>query len=155
VNKITLWVDGDACPTQVKQILFRASERTQTKLVLVANHLSKIPASPYISIIVVASGIDEADKYITAHAKPGDLVITADIPLATHVVNKGCYALNPRGQLYTESNIKQQLAVRNLMADLRSQMLISGGPASYSKTDSQVFARELDKILTKLKNNNE
>jgi hypothetical protein len=145
-----IWVDGDACPNPAKQILFRASERSQIKLVLVANHLSKVPVSPYISLIVVASGFDEADKYITTHANPGDLVITADIPLAAHVVNKGCCALNPRGQLYTESNIKQQLAVRNLMAELRDQMLISGGPAGYSKSDSQMFARELDQILTKV-----
>ncbi len=145
-----IWVDGDACPAPVKQILFRASDRTKIKLVLVANHLSQIPVSPYISIIIVASGFDEADKYITTHANSGDLVITADIPLATDVVNKGCLALNPRGLLYTETNIKQQLAVRNLMANLRDQMLISGGPASYGKNDSQVFAGELDKILTKL-----
>lgn len=144
-----IWVDGDACPAPVKQILFRASDRTKIKLVLVANHLSQIPASRYISIIVVASGFDEADRYITTQANAGDLVITADIPLATHVVNKGCLALNPRGQLYNETNIKQQLAVRNLMADLRDQRLIFGGPASYSKTDSKAFARELDKVLTK------
>jgi hypothetical protein len=104
---------------------------------------------PYISLIVVASGFDEADKYITTNANPGDLVITADIPLASHVVNKGCQALNPRGQLYSETNIKQQLAVRNLMADLRDQMLISGGPAGYNKTDSQMFARELDQSKPK------
>ncbi len=144
-----IWVDGDACPAPVKQILFRASDRTKIKLIFVANHLSHIPVSPYISIIVVAHGFDEADKYITTHANAGDLVITADIPLANDVVNKGCLALNPRGLLYTETNIKQQLAVRNLMANLRDQMLISGGPASYGKNDSQAFADELDKILTK------
>lgn len=144
-----IWVDGDACPTPAKQILFKASQRTQIKLVLVANHLSKIPASQYISIIVVKPGFDEADKYITTHASCGDLVITADIPLAEQAVHKGCRVLNPRGQLYTVDNIKQQLAIRNLMADLRSQMLVSGGPASYSKSDSQLFACELDKILMK------
>ncbi len=144
-----IWVDGDACPASVKQILFRASERTSIKLILVANRFSKVPASPYISIIVVGAGFDEADKYIITHANARDLVITADIPLATHVVNKGCLALNPRGTIYSESNIKQQLAVRNLMADLREQKLISGGPPSYNKTDSQLFACALDKILAK------
>ncbi len=142
-----IWVDGDACPAPVKQILFRASERTRTKLVLVANHLSKIPASDYISIIVVGTGIDEADNYITSYVNQGDLVITADIPLASHAVSKGCLVLNPRGMLYNEANIKQQLALRNLMADLRDQNLIMGGPAKYNKVDSQLFARELDKIL--------
>jgi uncharacterized protein YaiI (UPF0178 family) len=142
-----IWVDGDACPTLAKQILFRASERTKIKLVLVANHLSHIPSSPYISIIVVPSGFDEADKYIINQAQKGDLVITADIPLATQVIDNGCIALNPRGQLYTETSIKMASAVRNLMADLRDQLLISGGPSSYTKKDSQAFARELDKII--------
>lgn len=142
-----IWVDGDACPAAVKQILFRACVRTKIKLVFVANHISNIPTSPYISVVIVAHGFDEADKYITNKSTAGDLVITADIPLASNVVTNGCIALNPRGQLYTDANIKHQLAVRNLMANLRDQMLISGGPPSYSKNDAQLFARELDKIL--------
>lgn len=144
-----IWVDGDACPAMVKQILFRACERTQIKLIFVANHISNVPRSLHISVVIVASGFDEADKYITDNAKACDLVITADIPLAANVVANGCIALNPRGQLYTDANIKQQLAVRNLMANLRDQMLISGGPATLNKNDTQVFARELDKILTR------
>ena len=142
-----IWIDGDACPKIAKQILFRASIRTKTKLILVANQLIQTPLSPYISTIIVPNGFDEADRRIETDSEMGDLVITADIPLAHAVVMKGCMALNPRGTLYTEANIKNQLAMRNLMAQLRDQQLISGGPSNYNNHDAQILARHLDRIL--------
>ena len=145
-----IWVDGDACPKVVKQILFKATIRTGTKLTIVANSLSQIPVSPFISAVMVSSGFDEADNYIESKVKTGDLVITADIPLANAVVDKGCTALNPRGILYTSANMKNQLATRNLMAQLRDQQIISGGPSSYTNKNAQEFANQLDKILARL-----
>ncbi len=147
-----IWVDGDACPKKVKQILFKAVERTKIQLILVANHVSHIPISPYIKMIIVPSGFDEADKRIQSDANRGDLVITADIPLASEVVAKGCFALNPRGTFYNKENIQQQLAVRNLMAQLREQQLISGGVDTFNAQDSQAFADQLDRFLAKVSN---
>jgi uncharacterized protein YaiI (UPF0178 family) len=149
-NKLMrIFIDADACPKPVKEILYRAAIRTKTELILVANQYIQIPASPLIRIIQVSSGFDEADKRIVEELHAGDLVITADIPLASFAVEKGGIALNPRGRLYTRDTIKQQLAMRNLMEQLRENQQISGGPASYNKLDCQALANQLDKLLAK------
>jgi len=114
-----IWVDADACPNVVKDILFRAAQRVQVLTILVANQLIRTPPSRYISKVQVRAGFDEADKYIAEAVEPGDLVITADIPLASQVIDKGGYALNPRGELYTRDNIRQRLGLRNFMEELR------------------------------------
>jgi uncharacterized protein YaiI (UPF0178 family) len=146
-----IFIDADACPKPIKEILYRAAIRTQTELILVANQYLKIPASPLIRVIKVSSGFDEADKRIVDEVNAGDLVITADIPLAAFVIEKGGIALNPRGRLYTPDTIKQQLAVRNLMEQLRDNQQISGGPASFNKLDCQALANQLDKLLANKK----
>ncbi len=143
-----IWVDADACPNVVKDILFRAAERTKTNLTLVANQPVKIPPSRYIKTVRVANGFDVADKEIIEQLGPGDLVVTADIPLAAEVVEKGAHALNPRGELYTEENIRQRLAMRNLMDELRSSGVNTGGPPTFSHKERQAFANHLDRLLT-------
>lgn len=145
-----IWVDADACPKIIKEILFRAATRTKTTLILVANHPIQIPPSPLIQKIQVSAGFDVADKTIIERMQKGDLVITADIPLADGVIDKGGVAINPRGLLYTKENIKQQLSIRNLNEELRSAGLIMGGPAKLSKKDVNDFANSLDKHLTSL-----
>jgi uncharacterized protein YaiI (UPF0178 family) len=144
-----IWVDADACPKVVKEILFRAANRTKTLLTLVSNHPLTSPPSPYITKIQVGAGFDVADDKIVEKLSPGDLVITADIPLADQAVTKGCIALNPRGELYSPSNIKERLAMRNLSDGLRGSGLISGGPPSLSKKNIQDFSNQLDKYLSK------
>ena len=144
-----IWVDADACPNVIKDILFRAAERTRIATTLVANRFLKTPPSSYIDKVQVSAGFDEADKYIAAHAREGDLVITADIPLASLVIGKGAYALDPRGELYTEDNIGQRLTLRNFMEELRSSGVDAGGPASLNQSDRQAFANELDRFLTR------
>ena len=142
-----IWVDADACPGPIKEILFRAAERTQTSTTLVANHQVKVPPSRHIKMIQVSQGFDIADNRIAGAMQAGDLVITADIPLAAEVVAKGGVALNPRGTLYTVENVKQHLATRDLMEQLRSAGLASGGPPPLDKTDRQSFANQLDRLL--------
>jgi len=142
-----IWVDADACPNVVKQILFRAAERIGVRLTLVANRPLQVPRSDHIRTMVVRAGFDVADRQIVELVESGDLVITADIPLAADVVEKGALALNPRGELYTEENIRERLAMRNLLDDLRSSGMVLGGPASISKTDRQQFANALDRVL--------
>jgi len=144
-----IWVDADACPNVIKDILFRAAQRVQVLTILVANQLIRTPPSRYISKIQVRAGFDEADRYIAAAIEPGDLVITADIPLASQVINKGGHALNPRGELYTRDNIRQRLGLRNFMEELRSSGVDTGGPPSLSQSDRQAFANELDRFLTR------
>lgn len=144
-----IWVDADACPGVVKEILFRAADRLEVETILVANQFLRVPASRYVSSVQVAGGFDVADNEIVARMEPGDLVITADIPLAAEVVACGGTALNPRGSLYTAENIKEHLARRNFMDELRSTGSITGGPASLGKTDVQAFANQLDKHLTR------
>ena len=146
-----IWVDADACPNVVKDILFRAAERTKTNLTLVANQPVKIPPSRYIKTVRVANGFDVADKEIIEQLGAGDLVVTADIPLAAEVVEKGAHALNPRGELYTEENIRQRLALRNFMDELRSSGVNTGGPATFSHKERQAFANHLDRLLTEHK----
>ncbi len=144
-----IWIDGDACPNKVKEILYRAAVRTQTPLIIVANHYLTIPPSPFIKRMQVESGFDAADRKIAEQVLENDLVITADIPLASIVINRKGIALNPRGELYTESNIKQILAMRNLNESLRDNGMISGGHGKLSTTDIRKFSNNLDKYLQK------
>jgi len=144
-----IWVDADACPNVIKDILFRAAQRVQVLTIMVANQLIRTPPSRYISKVQVRAGFDEADRYIAEAVEPGDLVITADIPLASQVIDKDGYALNPRGELYTRDNIRQRLGLRNFMEELRSSGVNTGGPSSLSQSDRQAFANELDRFLTR------
>lgn len=144
-----IWIDGDACPKPIKEILFRTAIRTQTALIVVSNHALNTPASPFITRNQVGAGFDVADRHIVDHMQAGDLVITADIPLADDVVTKGGLALNPRGELYSENNIKQLLGQRNLNETLRGGGMISGGPAKFGPKEIQRFANNLDKLLAK------
>lgn len=144
-----IWVDADACPNVIKEILFRAADRCEIETTLVANQALKIPPSRYIKTIQVPAGFDVADNRIVDTVVPGDLVVTADIPLAAAVVEKGAIALNPRGEMYTEENIRERLAMRNLMDELRTTGEISGGPAAFGKMDRQNFANQLDRLLAK------
>lgn len=144
-----IWVDADACPVVIKEILFRAAIRAQILTTLVANQFLRTPPSAFIKTMQVASGFDVADNRIVLEMDNGDLVITADIPLAAQVVEKGGYALNPRGELYTIANIKERLAMRNLMEELRSNGVDISGPAVFSQGDRQAFASMLDRLITK------
>ena len=144
-----IWVDADACPTVIKEILFRAAERTKTETVLVANHALRTPPSKVISSLQVAAGFDVADNHIVQQLNTGDLVITADIPLADEVISKGGHALNPRGEFYTKENIKQRLNMRDFMEQMRSSGVQTGGPAALNQRDRQNFANELDRFLTR------
>ncbi len=146
---MTIWVDADACPRSVREILTRAAERCAIDLVLVANQAISTPPSPRVRSVRVGAGFDVADDYITDSAASGDLVITADIPLAAAVVKRGATALNPRGELYTEENIAERLAVRDMMEELRSTRSVSGGPPPLSKRDTQQFANQLDRWLAR------
>jgi len=148
-----IWVDADACPVVIKEILFRAAERTKITTTLVANQFLRTPPSAFIKTIQVPSGFDVADNHIVLALTAGDLVITADIPLAAQVVEKGAYALNPRGELYTEANIKERLSMRNLMEELRSNGVEISGQAAFNQGDRQAFAASLDRLIAKhLKN---
>ena len=144
-----IFVDADAFPNVIKDILIRASERLHVPLVFVANQPVRLERSVTISSIVVPSGPDLADDRIAELAQPGDLVITADIPLADRVVSKGAFAINPRGELYTEDNIKDRLATRDLMHELRDGGMITGGPLAFGKKDRQAFANQLNRFLNK------
>jgi len=149
MNLKQIWVDADACPKVIKEILYRAADRVGLPLILVANQPLQVPGSRYIRSIQVAAGFDVADNHIVQQAEAGDLVITADIPLAAEVVAKGCLALNPRGDLYTEDNIRQRLNMRDFMDTLRSSGVDTGGPAALSQADRQAFANQLDRLLAR------
>jgi uncharacterized protein YaiI (UPF0178 family) len=144
-----IWVDADACPQVIKEILFRAAEREQVLTTLVANTPLRTPPSPFIRNVRVAKGFDVADHRIVQEMKPGDLVVTADIPLAAEVIARGAYALDPRGELYSEDNVRERLAFRNLMQDLRSAGELVGGPAPFRQSDRHLFANHLDRILAR------
>ncbi len=145
INQI--WVDADATPKPVKEIIFRAAERVKMQTTLVANQALSIPKSGFIQFVQVAAGFDVADNYIVQSSNRGDLVITADIPLAAEVIGKGCLALNPRGELYTKENIGQRLAMRDLMDTLRGSGVDTGGPPAFNLSDRQAFANQLDRLL--------
>lgn len=144
-----IWVDADACPVAIKEILFRAAERIGVQLTLVANQPVRIPPSHWIKSLRVTSGFDVADNEIVKRLAAGDLVITADIPLAADVIEKGGHALNPRGELYTTENIRARLNMRDFMETLRASGVNTGGPPTLNQTDRKTFADNLDKFLTR------
>jgi uncharacterized protein YaiI (UPF0178 family) len=146
---VKIWVDADACPLVIKEILFRAADRAQIMTTLVANATLRIPDSPFIKTVRVKQGFDVADHWIVQQMEAGDLVITADIPLAAEVITRGAQALDPRGELYSEDNVRERLAIRNLMQDLRSTGELLGGPAPFGHADRQRFANHLDRLLTR------
>lgn len=141
-------VDADACPNVIKEILYRVAVRLNMPVTLYANQFIKIPKNKWIKLIQVPGGFDEADQKIVQEVKPGDLVITADIPLASLVIKQNAHALNPRGELYTLENIQQRLAVRNFMEELRNAGQVSGGPAPLNQRDQRTFANALDRFLS-------
>ena len=144
-----IWVDADACPGVIKEILFRAAQRTQVMTTLVANQSLRVPPSPYIRALQVPGGFDVADSRIVQEVQPGDLVITADIPLAAQVIDRQAHALNPRGELYTHENMRERLAMRNFMEELRGSGVEISGPSSFSQSDCQAFAAKLDRLLAR------
>jgi len=144
-----IWVDGDACPVEIKELLYRAAVRVKVPLTLVANTKIRIPKSEFLSLLTVPSGLNVADKQIVELVQSGDLVVTADIPLAAHVIQKGGIAIDPRGDLFTTENIGERITMRNLMDELRGSDLVTGGPAPYGPKDKQAFANQLDRLLAK------
>jgi len=150
-RRMHIWVDADACPAVIKDILYRAAERTKMPLTLVANKPLRTPPSPYIRALQVARGIDVADSHIVRELAPGDLVVTADIPLAADVIAKGGHALNPRGEFYSTENIQERLALRNYLDELRGTGERTGGPAALDNTDRKRFADQLDRFLRKIR----
>ena len=144
-----IWVDADACPNPIKEILFRAAERTGIALVLVANHEIRIKPSRHISFLRVGSGFDVADNEIVKRLDAGDLVVTGDIPLAAEIIDKQAHALSPRGELFTSDNIKARLTMRDLMESLRSSGIDSGGQAPLNHGDRKAFADQLDRIISR------
>ena len=148
---MAIWVDADACPGVIKDILYRAAERTSTRLTLVANRALQVPRSPWIVMIQVAQGFDVADRHIVDGVAAGDLVVTADIPLAAAVIDRGGSALNPRGERYTRDNIRGLLDLRNFMDTLRSSGVETGGPPAFSLADRKAFAAALDRWLLQVR----
>ncbi len=144
---MNIWVDADACPKVIKELLFKTSLRLNIPLCLVANSYMNIPFHELITFIKVESGDDVADMYIAEHISPEDLVITADIPLAAEVVKKGTMAINPRGELYDEENIGERLSMRDFMKELRDGGVVTGGPDSFNVKDKANFANTLNRIL--------
>mgnify|MGYP001324510215 CR=1 FL=1 len=148
-----IWVDADACPGVIKEILFRAAERTGVQVTLVANRSMTIPRSKYVSTLRVQAGFDVADNEIAKRVTAQDLVITSDIPLAAEVIEKGAHALNFRGELYTTDSIRQRLNMRDFMDTLRASGINTGGPPALSQSDRKAFADHLDKLLTRYAGN--
>ena len=146
-----IWVDADACPAVIKEMLYRAADRVKVHVVLVANRPLRTPPSPWIRSITVARGFDVADDHIASALAPGDLVVTADIPLAAAVVERGGFALNPRGEFYSRDNVRELLDMRNFMDALRSSGIDTGGPTAFSHADRQAFANQLDRFLARLR----
>jgi len=144
-----IWVDADACPVVIKEILFKAAARTGILLTFVANQFLRLPPSPNIKMLKVTSGFDVADNEIVKRLDAGDLVITSDIPLAAEVIEKGGHALSPRGELYTTDNIRARLNIRDFMDTMRSSGINTGGPPALNQRDRQSFANHLDKLLTR------
>ena len=144
-----IWVDADACPQVIKEILYRAADRVQVLTTLVANSALRIPPSDFIRTVRVSQGSDVADHRIVQEVEPGDLVVTADIPLAAAVIARGAHALDPRGELYSEDNVRERLAIRNLMQDLRATGTVIDGPAPFGPRERRLFADHLDHLLTR------
>jgi len=146
-----IWVDADACPKVIKEVLYRAAEREQVMVTLVANQSLSVPPSRFLRTLRVASGFDVADNEIVQRVQSGDLVVTADIPLAAEVMEKGAVALNPRGERYSEATIRERLTMRDFMDTLRASGVQTGGPSTLNQRDRQAFANELDKWLRQQK----
>ena len=146
---MSIWVDADACPRPVKEILFKAGERTGIELTLVANHAMAVPRVPNVRLLQVQGGFDVADQEIARRVAPGDLVVTADIPLAADVIARGAQALNPRGELYSADTIRALLTMRDFMDTMRSSGVVTGGPPALSQADRQAFAGQLDRWLAR------
>ncbi|MCF6266591.1 MAG: YaiI/YqxD family protein [Desulfuromusa sp.] len=144
-----IWIDADACPKPIKELLYRAAERKKIVLTLVANRSLGYPSSLWIRSLQVSAGADVADQEIVRQLEPGDLVVTADIPLAAETISQGGHALDPRGDFFSEENIRERLSVRNFMDDLRSNGVETGGPTAFSAKDKQKFANELDRFLAR------
>ena len=144
-----IWVDADACPSAIKDILYRIAERMPVMVTLVANQALQVPRSSYICTVQVPSGFDVADNYIVEKSKPGDLAITADIPLAAELIPRDCIVLNPRGELYSEENIRERLNMRDFLDTLRGSGVTTGGPAPFSQADRMAFANQLDRLLAR------
>lgn len=149
MSALQIWVDADACPVPVKEILFRAAERAQVQVTLVANHALRTPPSRFVRSLQVAGGFDVADNEIVARVAAGDLVVTQDIPLAAQVLEKGAQAVNPRGVPFTRDSIAQQLSMRNFMEELRGAGVDTGGPSAFHPRDRQAFANQLDIWLSR------
>ena len=145
-----IWVDADACPNLIKNVIFRLADNRQVDVVLVSNHYVKTPNSRFVSAKQVGKGFDEADNEIIALMSQGDLVVTGDLPLANDVIQKRGFAINPRGTVYDEENIKSHLSRRDLMEDLRDSGVVSGGPSALNKKNVQEFANAIDRLVTKL-----
>jgi uncharacterized protein YaiI (UPF0178 family) len=146
---VTLWIDGDACPAAVKRLVYRASERLGLPVRLVANQPVAVPDSPLVRFVRVKRGLDVADHHILAESEPGDVVISADIPLAAALVARGVGAISPHGEVYSEDNIGQRLAVRDLLHQLRDEGAVTGGPSAFGEADQRRFANALDRELTR------
>ena len=144
---MNIWVDADACPGAIKEILYRVAERKGIQLILVANQWLRTPPSPFIRAVQVPRGFDVADNHILDAAHPGDLVITADLPLAAEIVEKGAHALNPRGEMYSKENIRELLNMRDFMDTMRASGVETGGPNVFGHADRQAFANSLDRFL--------
>lgn len=144
-----IWIDADACPRDIREIVFRASERLSIPVCLVANSYMNIPDSPLVSLKVVSKGFDAADDHIVDEVSSGDIVITADVPLAARIVERGTVAIDPRGEVFDEENVGERLSVRNLMQELRSSGLVQGGPPQMDPMDAHRFASAFDRELTK------
>ncbi|WP_281260979.1 YaiI/YqxD family protein [Agarilytica rhodophyticola] len=149
-NSTSIWVDADACPAVIRDMLYRASQRTKVPVTFVSNHGIKLPNSPYVKTLQVEKGFDIADNEIVKRVKSGDLVITSDIPLAADVIDKGCIALSSRGELFTKDNIKGRLNMRDFLETMRSSGVHTGGPPPLSQSDRQNFANKLDRYLAKV-----
>ena len=146
-----IWVDADACPVAIKEILYRAANRAEIPLTLIANQMLRVPPSPWIKALQVPSGFDVADQRIAQEAEAGDLVVTADVPLAALVIEKGAVVIEPRGDLLDKNNIQERLTLRNFMEGLRSSGVETGGPPALSAADRQSFANQLDRLLARRK----
>ena len=148
---VKIWVDADACPVVIKEILYRAAQRAQVLTTFVANQPLSVPPSPYLKTVQVSAGFDVADNEIVLRVGPEDLVITSDIPLAAEVIDKGAKALNPRGELYSKANVRARLNMRDFMDSLRASGINTGGPPALSQSDRQSFANQLDRFLARHK----
>ena len=146
-----IWVDADACPVAIKEILYRAANRAEIPLTLIANQMLRVPPSPWIKALQVPSGFDVADQRIAQEAVAGDIVVTADVPLAALVIAKGAVVIDPRGELLDKGCIQERLTMRNFMETLRNSGVETGGPSSLSSADRQAFANQLDRLLAKLR----